>query len=391
MDGILQPLGFSQIARPAIALAPHGFRVTLFSLERAADLRDATRVAGVERKLIEAGVQWRRSTFIPGGSPLTYARNVARLAWLAASALWRHRRLPRISWLRGFPAAPAGLILRMLGVPYVYDIRGFWVDQRASSGSWPRLAITAARALEALYYRLAAAAVTLTELGATDIRRGRFAKWNCAKPIVVIPTCVDYAEFVLDRHRLAEFKDRLTVGYVGSVNADYGVEASLRLFSYVAAIRPDALLICISEQSEALRKLAIDAGVSKERVRAFSVTHEQMPSLLQQIDWGLLLLKDSEFKRGSMPTKLAEFFATGVRPIHYGCNSELRAWVARTGTGFSLQSLDDDELRAAARRIATSEPDDTSLQRSRSVAEPHFGLRAGTERYASLFRTLITQ
>ena len=368
LDGLLSAIGYSQIVRPAIALASKGFKIQLVSLEQLGGARQ------LAVELSQAGIGWFYERFEPGGSPKVYARNVAKLSALALRA-----DKPDVAWIRGFPAAPVGVMLSLRGVPFVYDIRGFWVDQRAASDAWPRAAVTAARALEALYYRRAAAAVSLTQLGADDIARGRFGSWRKGKPAVVIPTCVDYDAFTSRTKSIG-----LRVGFVGSVNADYCVDESIALFAALQKIRPDARLICVSAQHAQLKALAEKAGISN--IEAFSANHRDMPAIMSTLDWGLLLLKESDVKRASMPTKLAEFFAAGVRPVHYGCNSELAEWVAKTGSGFTLGSL--SELPAAAERMATTPFDTEAVAKARSIAEAHFSLRAGVDRYARLFASL---
>ena len=57
-DGVLQPLGYSQIVRPLLGLAKAGFRYVLLSFERASDLENATHRAQVAKALNEAGIDW---------------------------------------------------------------------------------------------------------------------------------------------------------------------------------------------------------------------------------------------------------------------------------------------------------------------------------------------
>src|SRR5690606_31353385 len=111
---------------------------------------------------------------------------------------------------------------------------------------------------------------------------------------------------------------------------------------------------------------------------------------LLSIDWGLLLLKETPAKRASMPTKLGEFFASGVRPIQHGCNPDVRAWVERSGLGLVLEDLSDASLDAAADVIATSSPVTPEEREAvRRVTRPHFGLAEAIERYAALLTRVV--
>ena len=57
-----------------------------------------------------------------------------------------------------------------------------------------------------------------------------------------------------------------------------------------------------------------------------------------------------------MPTKLAEFFATGIAPIGHGANSEVTDWVRRAGSGLALDDLSIDSLERAAEFVAKGVP-----------------------------------
>jgi glycosyltransferase involved in cell wall biosynthesis len=116
-----------------------------------------------------------------------------------------------------------------------------------------------------------------------------------------------------------------------------------------------------------------------------------MPVWLRRIDWGLLLLETRPNKGGSMPTKLGEMFAAGVRPVQLGCNDEVRDWVVRTGSGITLPDASDDSLREAAAKIAGARDDRALLRRAREIAQPHFALSAGVDRYERLLRDVIAR
>jgi hypothetical protein len=121
-----------------------------------------------------------------------------------------------------------------------------------------------------------------------------------------------------------------------------------------------------------------------------SAEHWAMPHWLQWVDWGLLLLPETAAKRASMPTKLAEYFATGVRPMFYGCNSEASRWVERAGSGYVLRSIDADELRAAARAVAESVPEYERLRNAREVTATHFGLASCLDRYTRFVQACLS-
>jgi len=252
--------------------------------------------------------------------------------------------------------------------------------------------------MEALFYRRAAALVSLTELGVRIVQSGRFGAWNCQKPAVCIPTCVDYEMFRVDlpatertipREIEQRLAGRLVVGYVGSVNSDYRASESIQLFGHVLRGRPDAMLLCLTGQQPQLRCLAERERLPDSAILYANPDYDDMPAWLSHVQWGLLLLTEDFVKWGSMPTKLGEFFASGVKPIYFGCNPEVGEWVRRCGSGVSLPDLTHDALRAAARKIADAHSDASVLRVARERARSHFSLETGVSRYERVFRSIL--
>jgi glycosyltransferase involved in cell wall biosynthesis len=181
---------------------------------------------------------------------------------------------------------------------------------------------------------------------------------------------------------------RLVIGYVGSVNHWYEARAALALFKNVRARRPDAILLGLCSQTDELSALVQESGIAAHDALITSAPNSEMPAWLGAIRWGFLLLRPCFAKRASMPTKLGEFFASGVRPISHGCNVEVDQWVDRAGSGVVVSGLDDAALAAAAELIAAADSDPEALQRARERTRPHFGLEQAVDRYAALYDRL---
>lgn len=401
VDGVLQPLGYSQVCRVLLGLAERGFRYQLLSLEKPADLRDARRVKALADELWAAGISWTHHAYDRAGTPRAAAANLTRLGRSIHSSLASGS--VGLVHARGYKAALlARLGKRALGVPYIFDARGRWIDERLLARRWFTNPIVeaGARRLEQQLYRHACALVTLTQLHADDIAAGDFGPPSGA-PRRVITTCADFSSFTLDaRYRRDqpskdipdEVQGRLSqkqvIAFVGSTNASYRHEESFQLAKEILARRPDAHLLIITAQQKEFAELGRRGGLPAERLTIVTVDHRAMPQWLSRIDWAIQLLDSGVAKRGSMPTKLAEFFASGVQPLHFGCNSEVTDWVRRCGTGYVLNSLSRADMAAAADFVVNNCPDPASLAAARSRAQAHFDLASGLDAYASLLGEL---
>jgi glycosyltransferase involved in cell wall biosynthesis len=394
-DGVLQPLGFSQVARVIAALAQRGFPYGLLSVERKSDLADGDKVRRLKTLFGELEIPWATVGVDLSGVARRAAEAFARVTAEAAATVGNQR----ISLIhaRGYQAAAvANAIGRIKAVPYLFDARGCWIDERPDWFGYST-AYAVGKFVERNLYEGAEAVVTLTELHANDVIDGAFGKKD-RRVIETIPTCADYDEFDIAPNRPAKpegssvvppgvqlrLRDRIVIGIVGALNRSYLPEQTITLVKYARELNPLVHLLVLSQQHREYSKQLAAAGIRAEDITLASATHEDMPTWLSWIDFGLLLLADTIAKRGSMPTKLAEFFAAGVRPVAHACNSEMASWVRRAGSGVLLEAAKDEDLRRAAYAIATSSTNVDDLRRARDRTASHFSLSSGVERYAAL-------
>lgn len=375
-------LGTSQVVRPLVALAERGFRYRLVSVESA---EGSNAGSWSRRQLAAAGIDHHpilRRASESFAAPALHRRVLAQVLRLART----HR--PKLLHVRGYhPAAVARVVQQLLGVPYLFDARGYWIDEQLDHERWfttqPRL--LAARLMESELYRSAAAVVQLTEEAAEDVRNHVFCRWDPAKPCVSLPTACDFDDFRLPSPAELEARARIpTVAWVGSFNAAYDTEPALAFMRAFHRRQPNARLAVFTSQTEEAREIL------KQESFAFTTetrAHHEMPEALRGVTFGFLLRANTFANRASMPTKFAEFVAAGVSPIHFGGNDDLRRWRARCGTGVTLEDLEASTLEAVAKHLSVN-VDAGALQRARRTAESRFSLEAVAEGYATLLSRL---
>lgn len=395
-DGLLEPLGFSQVLRVVEGLARKGWRYRVLSLEKPNDLKREDTVRAVRRRLEAAGVVWLPQPYDWSGSARAAITNLQTLISTTLTEVKRGRvdAIHARAYHGAFAAQTAWLSYR---TPYLFDTRSYWFDERLEEGRWFTTPIRTgiARGFEHQFFSRAAAVVSLTELQADDVRSGKLGPVG-QRPIVCIPTCADYDDFMRRPSaqclRVPEavrktLEGKLVIGIVGSLNRSYLVDETIALARRVHSLRPEAHLLVLTGQVEAYRQRLVELGVDLSRTTVTKADHNAMPEWLSLMHWGMLLLESqSPAKRASMPTKLGEFFAVGVRPVQFGCNSEVAQWVTRAGTGLVLSGVSDGELDQAAMEIATSQLSAEALERGRQVTAPHFSLSSGIERYDHVLR-----
>jgi hypothetical protein len=300
---------------------------------------------------------------------------------------------------RSFQAAlVVALFAAIRGIPYIYDMRGDWVATVVRNRRPPVQKIL--RLIDTQIVDRASGVITLTELQKTALTAKDHSRVG---RVVCVPTLVDDERYALKRRKhsrkelpasllpLAPRLERsLVIGYVGSLNSDYLVRESLLLVSILLRQNDGAFFVGLSLQDEILKAAAEEAAIPKSRTAIHSARTDEVEGWLTYIDWGLLLMRSGPDKAGSMPTKLGEFLAAGVRPICHGCNSEVNDWVSRTGSGLLVPDVSESGLRSVAEEIVDASTSHQDLVAASVVSASHFSLSVGVEKYLLLCERILT-
>jgi glycosyltransferase involved in cell wall biosynthesis len=389
-DGLLEPLGASQVTSYVVRLARDGYPYNILSLEKSWDLADIARQQSLRSQLEEAGVEWKSIPY-KSGSIAFLARTYISM-FDEALKVCKVREIALIHARSFLMGVIARRIKKKSGTPYIFDARGYWVDERAESGRWFKrnLLYRSAKSLEYKVARDADAIITLT-----DLQRDDFRAIFPEKIIETITTCVDFDQFNSDvapadvpTELLQRLDGKLVLALIGSLNASYKIREAIRVFAEVYLLQPDAHLLCLTRQTDEMRALLKEEGISDECSTVATVFHDEMHQWMPLAHWGMLLLATSPAKRASMPTKLGEMLAAGVRPIQYGCNDEVSQIVRNTGSGLLLSGLRDEDLREVARQIVAIGKSREGLRVARERALEKFSVVYGARRYADILKVL---
>lgn len=390
-DGALDPLGRSQVVPYLERLAREGFELDLLTFEKPRRWRDASDRADMRARLSAAGIRWH---------PLGYHKRppVAGTLW----DLWRGRRLARslvearrieLIHARSYPPALIALSLhRRFGVPWVFDMRGLYAEERVDGGLWPEggWLYRRTKRLEAEFLRHAAAVVTLTRASEPLVSELMRTAGSSA-PLETIPTCVDLGLFRPPPEPEGPPPHPPTLAYVGSVGTWYLLDEMLDLGRvFTEEVEGGRVLFLTNEGSDEVRGAAAGAGLSPDRFDARSVPHGQVPEALAPASATFFLIAPGGSKRASMPTKFAESLALGLPVAANRGVGDCARIVEEEGVGVVVESLDEAGFRRAAREIGALAADPGVRARCRRVAQERFALERGARAYAELYRRVLS-
>lgn len=193
-DGMLEPLGQSQVLAYLEHLAADG-PIHLLSFEKAVDWADADARARVQARMDAAGIHWHPRRYHKRPSAVATSWDIG-IGILSGLGLVLRYRL-RIVHARSYVAAVMALALKRLTcVKFVFDMRGFWADERVDGGLWPRdgRMYRVAKWFERRFLLNADHVVSLTHAALAEMQRFDYLHGRMP-PVTVIPTCADLQRF----------------------------------------------------------------------------------------------------------------------------------------------------------------------------------------------------
>lgn len=392
-DGILEPLGESQV----VAYLAHLSRqvsVTLISFEKTQDLTEVRLLEKMRSRLGELGVEWIPLRYHKRPLAVSTAYDVLR-GLTVGIALTRIRRIQLVH-ARGYVAALIALALkRLFGVRFLFDMRGFWADEKAEAGHWSTKSMIyrIVKFFERRFFESADAIVSLTEVGVTKFSSLGY-RIRPGVPIEVIPTCTDLERFspgLKDPNLVAQLKleDRLVIGCTGTMSNWYLRQPMLDCLAYLRSHLDNVkILVVTREDHEQLRSDARAAGLQDDQLIITRAAFSAMPAYLRLMDLGLFFINPCFSKKGSSATKLGEFLATGV-PVVINEGVGDSGWIVREhGVGVVLEGTGTADFESSLKEIKRILSDPFVPHRCRETAQMYFDLRVGAEKYARLYTKL---
>ena len=386
-DGVLEPLGESQVLGYIFSLA-HRFDMRLLSFEKSVYSFDVALLSGLRRKLERSKVTWYRCRYHKSPSAIATSWDIIQGVFVGLFIVFRDGST--IVHARSYVSALIGLVLkRLTGVKLVFDMRGFWADERVDGGLWERSSqiYRITKWFERLFLCHSDYIISLTHAGVSEL--GRLKGTNgTLPPTMVIPTCADLNRFVPFVH----LKDQKLIGYVGTVGTWYLFEPAALCFAELA--RRDAsfrFLIINKGEHDFIRNCLEQAHVPMDRVELRAASFDEMPALVATMSASIFFIKPVFSKKASAPTKLAELLGCGVPCLTNTGVGDMAEQLAELNCGVTVSSFDPSALNAGLDALLQLMAEPDILQRCRETALRHFSLEEGVKRYAAVYASLGLQ
>jgi len=356
-DGMTDPLGQSQVIPYLQQLTKYGYQFTILSVEK----KKQFQVSGEKTRylLSDMGIRWETLNFSKHPPVISKLFDQWRLNIKAAS-LYRQQKFDLIHCRSYVAAATAIKLLYKFHVPFLFDMRGFWVDERVDSRHWNlnnpfyKILYKLYKKKEKTYFSKSAHIITLTQKG---------------------------------KEKLGISDDQKVISYLGSLGGWYMTDEMLDFFAVMKKRIPESKLLFITKDNkEQIIKKAFIRGISEKDILVQPATRNEVPLYLSVSDWSVFFIKDVYSKKASSPTKQGEIMGMGI-PIICNDIGDTGYIIKDTNSGFITEGfslIEYNKIVDNLERLKTINRSDI-----RDGAFHYFDLQNGVADYRKAYEKIL--
>ncbi len=385
-DGLMEQLGQSQVL-PYLRGLARGRPIILITYEKSIDLDDRQRRSCFAAVARDAGIRWIPLRYHRKPSTIATAYDLA-IGFVVCAYLFSTLQI-QIVHARGYVVSVIALLLkRIFGVRFIFDMRGFWVDQRVELGLWREgsVILRLARWLEAKFLQQADVVFALSSAAVLEMKQwpaviGRSVQFE------VVTTCTDLDLFKPQPDRTEALANKpLTLGYVGNAGRGYQFDPVIEMYLAIRRLMPEARLKIVNRNDHELIKEKLRArGVNIGTIELIACDYQEVPAEIWEMDLGLFFYEWRKTHASSVPTRMGEFLACGVPCVSDVSGAGIVDILEKEGVGIALRALDEASIEDAAFkaiRLATSYQ---IKNKCIDVAHRYFSLEAGVATYERIY------
>ena len=391
-DGMLEPLGQSQVIS-YLNLLSDKHKIYLISFEKQIDLVNTNDFISLKNSLAESDIVWYPMKYHKWPSIFATAWDIFCGLILGFILILTYKI--KIIHARSYVSALIAYYLKLcFGVKFIFDMRGFWADEKVDGGSWKRSGFLykITKYFEKKFILSADHIVTLTNASVRELNKFPYVNINSLF-ITVIPTCADLKKFSPIKVKNSNINNNnFTLGYVGSVGTYYMFDEVIKCFSIFLKINKNSHFLIINhKQHEIIKDKLFAAGIPDRAFELIESKHSEMPLHLSRMNAGIFFIKPVFSKQASAPTKLAEFLGCGIPCLTNSGVGDIDELLEIEGVGVTISSFVASSINSDIVRFLNLVKEPLTSLRCIDAAQRHFDLKKGVEKYNSIYKSLSTK
>lgn len=394
------PLGQSQVLPYLCGLSKKGFAFDLISFEKPDKF--SLHQSLIEKICSENNITWHPIKYTKKPPVLSTIYDLFKMNRVA-NKLYQQKKFDAVHCRSYIPAIVGRRLKLKYQIPFIFDMRGFWVDERVEGEIWNlknpafNFIYRFFKKIEVKLFLAADYIISLTNAAVPVINKIRGEEKN---NISVIPCCVDdyhfdYKTISLDntiqqKADLGFKKDDFILTYLGSISTWYMPDKMIDFFNVLKAKKTNAKFLFITQENPSLiQDLANSKNINLSDFVFKSANRKELPTLLSISDATVYFITPSFSKIASSPTKKAELLCMGIPTVCNDGVGDTSKFMEENNSGFVCRKFTNEEYNEAVEFLIKSIANPNEKARLREVGQKEFSLKSGIEKYYLAYQKLL--
>ena len=326
-DGLLDPLGKSQIVPYIKNISKHQREVHIISFEKGFRIKNKKKINFKEKNIF-----WYDLTFSSNFGLFSKIYDVLKLFFVSLY-ICKNKKINIIHARSHISAYVAFFLKKIHKLKLIFDFRGFWLEERFENKLWNKNnffyknTFYFLKFLEKKTIFASEKLVVLTQKAKEEITKN--LKKNIS--IKVIPCAVDYNLFDYKKfnHKKKNIKKSIgidpkdiVVCYLGSLGGVYNVSYILNNFLFLKKNIYNISFLVITNNPQVIKNELKKPKYSllEDKLKYFFLEREFLPKYLSIADMGLSFIQPGYSRIAQSPTRIAELLSMGIPVV---CNKKI--------------------------------------------------------------------
>jgi glycosyltransferase involved in cell wall biosynthesis len=400
-DGMTDALGQSQVLPYLFGLSKLDYNIHLISFEK----NETFSVLNEEISILckQNNISWYPLKYTKKPPVFSTMWDIYRMT-LKAKKLQRQYSFSLVHCRSYLPGMVGLNLKRKFGVKFLFDMRGFWADERVDGGQWNLNKLIFKKIYkffkkkELDLFSNCDECVSLTEIGKRELLTWKLNR-NDKLTVNVIPCCVDLKHFdyskINEKEKSIYLKkyniqsNDIVICYLGSLSTVYLFDEVLKTIAKIEEKYTNyKFLIFTHEDKQLVQKYISDSEIKKlDNIYIDSLTRKKVPAALSICSYSIFFCKPSYPRKGTSPTRLAELIACGVSIISNKDIGDSEKHIIENNLGYVFEDFKEENFNRFLNDFDLNKG--YPKNELRIISEKLFSLDNGIKKYALIYKRLL--
>ena len=397
IDGMTDPLGQSQVLPYLVGLAKKGNTIGIVSCEKKENWDLNSQL--IKEILTDANISWSYCFYKTGKPFISQLQNYLSLKKIVVKEIKKNNENTILHCRSYLPGLIGLSTKKKFNTGFIFDMRGFWADERIEGGIWNKNNIIGSYLYS--YFKKKEKELLMNAdhiISLTTKAKETILDWklgNDSSKISVIPCCADLHHFSKEninatklnsiQEKFPQLKNKFVLSYVGSLGTWYMADEMLAFFKILSTKTDAFFLIITKDNPNLIHDAAKKARVDLDKLVLISSSRIDIPYYISLSSASLFFIKPTFSKSASSPTKMGELLSMGIPIITNTGIGDVDAIIKETRCGVLINEFNNQDYENAIDDLL----ENISIYKNNTVgtANSYFSLNDGIEKYSAIYQT----